>query len=133
VEPHGAAGPSALGTEAGFCSVGGASAGQIARIPIGRLERIKRTVHVVQDVLAPYANCLTAQVSQSVGRARVHPVEARIERRCIGLTLTKNEGGYALIWSRPRRRAAIVRGVEHSGRFRALSIRRHDNSVGDFA
>jgi CRP-like cAMP-binding protein len=54
--------------------------GQIARISIGRLETIKRSTPILHDILARYADCLTAQVLQSVGCATLHPVEARCAR-----------------------------------------------------
>jgi CRP-like cAMP-binding protein len=54
--------------------------GLVARISIGRLETAKRNVPKVHDVLARYADCLTAQVLQSVGCATLHPLEARCAR-----------------------------------------------------
>ena len=54
--------------------------GRVVRIPIVRLEEAKRAVPKVHDLLARYADCLTAQVLQSVGCAAVHPLEARCAR-----------------------------------------------------
>ena len=54
--------------------------GLVARISIGRLEVAKRNVPKINDVLARYADCLTAQVLQSVGCATLHPLEARYAR-----------------------------------------------------
>ena len=54
--------------------------GCVARIPRGRLEAAKRNLPKVHDVLARYADCLTAQVLQSVGCATLHPLEARCAR-----------------------------------------------------
>jgi hypothetical protein len=49
--------------------------GLVARISIARLEAVKRNVPKVYDVLARYADCLTAQVFQSLGSATLHPLE----------------------------------------------------------
>ena len=54
--------------------------GQAARIPIARLETTKRAEPGLHDILARYADCLTAQVLQSVACATVHPLEARCAR-----------------------------------------------------
>jgi CRP-like cAMP-binding protein len=54
--------------------------GFVARIPLARLEAGKRIAPEVHDVLARYADCLTAQVLQSVGCATLHPLEARCAR-----------------------------------------------------
>jgi CRP-like cAMP-binding protein len=54
--------------------------GQVARISIVRLEEAKRTTPMVHDILSRYADCLTAQVLQSVGCAAVHPLDARCAR-----------------------------------------------------
>jgi hypothetical protein len=47
----------------------------VARISIARLEAVKRNVPKVYDVLAHYADCLTAQVFQWLGSATLHPLE----------------------------------------------------------
>jgi hypothetical protein len=52
-------------------------AGLLARISIARLEAAKRNEPKIHDVLARYADCLTAQVLQSAGCATLHPLEAR--------------------------------------------------------
>ena len=54
--------------------------GLAARISVTRLETAKRNVPKLHDVLVRYADCLTAQVLQSVGCAMVHPLEARCAR-----------------------------------------------------
>ncbi len=54
--------------------------GAIARIPIPKLEAAKRAAPKVHDTLARYADCLIAQVLQSVGCASLHPLEARCAR-----------------------------------------------------
>jgi hypothetical protein len=54
--------------------------GLVARISIRRLEAAKRNVPKVDDLLARYADCLTAQVLQSVGCATLHTLEARCAR-----------------------------------------------------
>jgi len=54
--------------------------GRVARISIVRLEEAKNAVPKVHDILSRYAECLTAQVLQSVGCAAVHPLEARCAR-----------------------------------------------------
>jgi CRP-like cAMP-binding protein len=51
-----------------------------ARIPVTRLEAAKRVVPKTHDILARYADCLTAQVLQSVGCAALHTLEARCAR-----------------------------------------------------
>jgi hypothetical protein len=54
--------------------------GKAARISISRLEAAKRAAPKVHDILARYADCLTAQVLQSVGCTALHPLEARCAR-----------------------------------------------------
>jgi CRP-like cAMP-binding protein len=54
--------------------------GRVARVSIVRLEEAKRSAPEVHDVLARYADCLIAQVLQSVGCAAVHSLEARCAR-----------------------------------------------------
>jgi hypothetical protein len=49
--------------------------GLVARISIARLDAVTRNVPKVYDVLARYADCLTAQVFQSLGSATLHPLE----------------------------------------------------------
>jgi CRP-like cAMP-binding protein len=54
--------------------------GLAARISVTRLEAAKRNVPKLHDILVRYADCLTAQVLQSVGCATIHPLEARCAR-----------------------------------------------------
>ena len=54
--------------------------GPVLRIPIGRIEEVKRSMPQVHDVFSRYADCLIAQVLQSVGCAAVHTLEARCAR-----------------------------------------------------
>jgi CRP-like cAMP-binding protein len=54
--------------------------GRVARIPVQRLEAAKRTDPGLHALLARYADCLTAQILQSVGCAALHPLEARCAR-----------------------------------------------------
>jgi CRP-like cAMP-binding protein len=69
-----------LGLQPAFARATVQIPGIVARISVGRLEAAKRAVPRVQDVLARYADCLTAQVLQSVGCATLHPLEARCAR-----------------------------------------------------
>ena len=54
--------------------------GNAVRIPLKQLESAKRAMPGVHDLLARYADCLMAQVLQSVGCAAVHPLEQRCAR-----------------------------------------------------
>lgn len=54
--------------------------GRAARISVSRLETAKHAAPGLHDVLVCYADCLTAQVLQSVGCATVHSLEARSAR-----------------------------------------------------
>jgi CRP-like cAMP-binding protein len=54
--------------------------GPVARVSIPRLEAAKRTAPIVHDVLSRYADCLTAQMLQSVGCAALHALDARCAR-----------------------------------------------------
>ncbi|MEI9995411.1 MAG: Crp/Fnr family transcriptional regulator [Rhizomicrobium sp.] len=54
--------------------------GKALRIPVGRLEAAKRSSPRLHDIFARYADCLVAQVFQSVGCSMVHPLEARCAR-----------------------------------------------------
>jgi CRP-like cAMP-binding protein len=54
--------------------------GRAARISVSRLETVKYSAPGLHDVLVCYADCLTAQVLQSVGCATVHPLESRCAR-----------------------------------------------------
>jgi CRP-like cAMP-binding protein len=54
--------------------------GNAQRISLKNLEAAKRAVPDVHDLLSRYADCLMAQVLQSVGCAAVHPLEARCAR-----------------------------------------------------
>ena len=55
-------------------------AGEAVRIPIERLEKCKRSIPELHDILSRYMDCLMAEVLQSVGCASVHPLEARCAR-----------------------------------------------------
>jgi CRP-like cAMP-binding protein len=77
------------GAVGGIVSLGSAPAftrasvqipGYAARVPLARLEAVKRAAPKLHDILSRYADCLTAQVFQSVGCATVHPLEARCAR-----------------------------------------------------
>jgi CRP-like cAMP-binding protein len=57
--------------------------GDAARISLKHLEAAKRTVPGVHDLLCRYADCLVAQVMQSVGCAAVHSLEARCARQLL--------------------------------------------------
>ncbi|WP_112794816.1 Crp/Fnr family transcriptional regulator [Rhizobium sp. SYY.PMSO] len=54
--------------------------GDLARVGIQRLEEAKRAEPRLQENLTRYADCLIAQVLQSVACATVHPLEARCSR-----------------------------------------------------
>lgn len=54
--------------------------GNAQRISLKNLEAAKRALPEVHDLLSRYADCLMAQVLQSVGCAAVHPLEARCAR-----------------------------------------------------
>jgi hypothetical protein len=54
--------------------------GNAVRISLKQIEAAKRAVPKVHDLLSRYADCLVAQVLQSVGCAAVHPLEARCAR-----------------------------------------------------
>jgi CRP-like cAMP-binding protein len=54
--------------------------GALARIPIARLEAAKRAAPRIHQILTRYADCLTAQILQSVGCAALHSLEARSAR-----------------------------------------------------
>jgi|ThiBiot_300_plan_2_1041538.scaffolds.fasta_scaffold02927_6 CRP-like cAMP-binding protein len=54
--------------------------GDAVRIPIERLEKAKRSVPELHDILSRYTDCLMADVLQSVGCASIHPLEARCAR-----------------------------------------------------
>jgi len=54
--------------------------GPAARISIRRMEEVKRLKPKLHDTLARYADCLTAQVFQSVGCATLHTLEERCAR-----------------------------------------------------
>ncbi|HVU35355.1 MAG TPA: Crp/Fnr family transcriptional regulator [Opitutaceae bacterium] len=55
-------------------------AGRAARIPVGRLEAIKRSHPKVHDVFTRYTDCLLAQILQAVVCNAAHPLEARYAR-----------------------------------------------------
>jgi len=54
--------------------------GHAVRIPVARVEALKRDAPELQDILVRYADCLTAQALQSVGCATLHSLEARCAR-----------------------------------------------------
>ncbi len=54
--------------------------GQVARIRIQRLEQVKRVEPRLHAAMTRYADCLIAQILQSVGCAGVHTLEARTAR-----------------------------------------------------
>jgi CRP-like cAMP-binding protein len=55
-------------------------AGRVARIPLARLEAVKRGNPKVQDVFTRYTDCLMAQILQAVACNAAHPLEARYAR-----------------------------------------------------
>ncbi|MDQ0395729.1 Crp/Fnr family transcriptional regulator [Labrys monachus] len=69
-----------LGLKPAFARAAVRIAGPVARVPIARLEDAKRATPRVHDIFSRYADCLTAQVLQSVGCAALHPLEARCAR-----------------------------------------------------
>jgi CRP-like cAMP-binding protein len=69
-----------LGHKPAFARASVQIPGQAARISVNRLETAKRNAPRLHDILVRYADCLTAQVLQSVGCATVHPLEARCAR-----------------------------------------------------
>jgi len=54
--------------------------GDMARIPLARLEAAKRVAPKLHDRFSRYADCLVAQILQSVGCASLHPLDARCAR-----------------------------------------------------
>ena len=54
--------------------------GDLVRIPIYRLEQIKRADPRLHDALSRYTDCLVSQLLQSVACATVHPLLARCAR-----------------------------------------------------
>ena len=75
-----AGGVVSLGLKPAFARATVQIPGRLGRIPIPKLEAAKRAMPKVHDVLARYADCLIAQVMQSVGCAALHPLEARCAR-----------------------------------------------------
>jgi CRP-like cAMP-binding protein len=73
-------GIASLGLKPAFARATVQIPGFVARISLAQLEAGKRGAPKVHDVLARYADCLTAQVLQSVGCATLHPLEARCAR-----------------------------------------------------
>lgn len=57
--------------------------GAAVRVSFKHLEAAKRAVPSVHDLLCRYADCLTAQIMQSVGCAAVHSLEARCARQLL--------------------------------------------------
>lgn len=54
--------------------------GLVLRVPVGRIEELKRSIPQVHDLFSRYADCLIAQILQAVGCTAVHPLEARCAR-----------------------------------------------------
>jgi CRP-like cAMP-binding protein len=54
--------------------------GEALRAPLSRVEAAKRASPKTHDTFLRYADCLTAQVLQSVACAALHPIEARCAR-----------------------------------------------------
>jgi CRP-like cAMP-binding protein len=54
--------------------------GPALRLPAARLEAAKASSPVIRDVFARYADCLVAQLQQSVVCNAIHPLEARLGR-----------------------------------------------------
>ena len=75
-----AGGVVSLGLKPAFARATVQIPGRLGRIPIPRLEAAKRATPKVHDLLARYADCLIAQILQSVGCAALHPLEARCAR-----------------------------------------------------
>jgi CRP-like cAMP-binding protein len=69
-----------LGLSPAFARASVQIGGRVARVSLSRLEAVKRSAPKVHDVLTRYADCLTAQVLQSVACAALHPLEARCAR-----------------------------------------------------
>jgi len=69
-----------LGLKPAFARVDVQIPGPVARVDVGVLEKAKRTSPRVHEVMTRYADCLTAQVLQSVGCASLHTLEARCAR-----------------------------------------------------
>ena len=69
-----------LGFKPAFARVVVRSPGELVRIPIQKLEEAKRAEPKLHDALSRYADCLIAQILQSVACASVHPLEARCAR-----------------------------------------------------
>ncbi len=69
-----------LGLNPAFARATVQIAGVAARVPITSIEAAKRIAPPTHDLLARYADCLTAQVLQSVACAALHPLEARAAR-----------------------------------------------------
>jgi CRP-like cAMP-binding protein len=69
-----------LGLNPAFARATVQIAGEAVRLSIASLEAAKRAAPQTQDLLARYADCLTAQVLQSVACAALHPLEARCAR-----------------------------------------------------
>jgi DNA-binding MarR family transcriptional regulator len=69
-----------LGLAAAFTRGSVQIPGRVDRIALTRLEAAKRKVPKVHDLLVRYADCLTAQILQSVGCATAHTLEARCAR-----------------------------------------------------
>lgn len=69
-----------LGLKPAFARASVEIPGMAMRVAVTKLEAAKRASPKVHDVLARYADCLTAQVFQSVGCAALHPLDARCAR-----------------------------------------------------
>lgn len=69
-----------LGLNPAFARASVQIGGPALRVLVTRLEASKRENPKVHDTLSRYADCLTAQVLQSVGCAAVHSLESRCAR-----------------------------------------------------
>lgn len=69
-----------LGLKPAFTRAAVQIPGTAARLSLTTLENAKRAAPKTHDLLARYADCLTAQVLQSVACAAIHPLEARCAR-----------------------------------------------------
>lgn len=69
-----------LGLNPAFARASVQISGSAFRIALPRLETAKIASPKIHDLLSRYADCLTAQLLQSVGCAALHPLEARAAR-----------------------------------------------------
>lgn len=69
-----------LGLKPAFARVDVQIPGPVARVDVNVLEKAKRASPKVHEIMTRYADCLAAQVLQSVGCASLHTLEARCAR-----------------------------------------------------